>query len=58
MDEFVRKYNENCEKDTQLMREMMSTLPMDFQAGVVWLVASNQLQLEIVEHELVEAHEE
>ena len=51
MDEFVRIYNENCEKDRQLMREMMSTLSRDFQAGVDRLVALNRLQVEIMEQE-------
>ena len=58
MVKFVRIYNENCEKDRQLMREMMSTLSRDFQAGVDRLVASNQLQVEIVEQEQVEVDEE
>ena len=58
MVKFVRIYNENCEKDRQLMREMMSTLSRDFQAGVDRRVASNRLRVDTVEQEQVEVDEE
>lgn len=48
MDEFIKAFNENCEKDRQLMSTMMSNLSQDFTSAIDKLVSAHQLQVEIL----------